>query len=253
MIGRLGARSFRRPSWTDERELMDGPVDPAALAGNLGDLAKANRWLGGVSLTLRAMGKLSADLPSGSCLSVLDVATGGADIPRAVVAWAHRRGLRPRLVATDLNTQMLSLAGRTTGRWAELRFAAADACRLPFANGSFDLVMCSLALHHMLPAEAVAMLREMRRVARRGVLVNDIVRCWHGYVGAWLFGHLLTRNPLTRHDGPLSFRRAYTCEEMLRLAAQAGLQPVRFERFLGVRVCMVHAITQPTAHPARAA
>ena len=80
---------------------------------------------------------------------------------------------------------------------------------------------------------------QLRRVARMGVIVNDLVRSWHGYVGAWLVGHLLTRNPLTRHDGPLSVRRAYTRAEMEQLARDAGLGPVRFAGFLGYRVAMV--------------
>jgi hypothetical protein len=118
-------------------------------------------------------------------------------------------------------------------------FAAADARCLPFGDLSFDVVMCSLALHHQVPDDALAMLREMRRVARRGVVVNDIVRCWRGYWGAWLLSRTLSRNPLTRHDGPLSVRRAYTRPEMLALAAEAGLGAVTFdEGLLGYRVAM---------------
>lgn len=241
MTAALGANSRWHPTWTAERELMDEPVqDLAALRGNLADLALTNRWLGGNSLTLQAMGQLIKGLPSGATLDILDVATGGADIPTAALRWAVQRRLRPRIVATDLSTQALAIAAqRTPKRAASLRFAAADARRLPFEDASFDIAMCSLALHHMVPPDAVAMLHEMGRVARRGVIVNDILRCWHGYLGGWLFGRLLTRNPLTRHDAPLSFRRAYTRDEMLGLAAEAGLGPVRFVSFFGFRTVMV--------------
>ena len=82
------------------------------------------------------------------------------------------------------------------------------------------------------------MLGEMRRVARRGVVVNDLVRGWLGYAGAWLLSRAVTRNPLTRHDAPLSARRAYTRAEMVALAARAGLGPLVFEGFLGYRATM---------------
>ena len=78
----------------------------------------------------------------------------------------------------------------------------------------------------------------MRRVARRGVIVNDLVRGWFGYLGAWLLTRVLSDNPLTRHDGPLSVRRAYTPVEMARLAERAGLGPVVFSGLLGYRVTM---------------
>jgi len=148
---------------------------------------------------------------------------------------------------------MLSLARGASKVSQSLCFAAADARLLPFAAASFDVVMCSLALHHLRPGQAVQMLREMRRVARRAVIVNDLLRCWHGFIGGWLFGHLLTRNPFTRNDAPLSFRRAYTLEEMKGLACQAGVEPVRFRGFLGFRVSMLHVISEPDSQLAQAA
>jgi hypothetical protein len=79
----------------------------------------------------------------------------------------------------------------------------------------------------------------MCRVARRGIVVNDLVRNWPGYAGAWLFSHALTRNPLTRHDAPLSARRAYTRREMTALFTCAGLSSVASIGFLGYRVALI--------------
>jgi len=253
VIRHLNVRALRHPVWTTERELMDEPIlDPDVLAGNLRDLAFSNRWLGGDLLTLRALARLVAGLPATSRLHVLDIATGGADMPDAVLSWSHRRGYRARVVATDLSSQMLSIARRRVGTTTGMKFAAADARRLPFADASFDIATCSLALHHLLPADAVSMLREMRRVARLGIIVNDLVRCWHGYAGGWLFGHLVSRNRLTRHDAPLSFRRAYTVNEMLDLAHAAGLERLEVTDFLGFRVaisCSVGAASRQLHEP----
>ena len=102
-----------------------------------------------------------------------------------------------------------------------------DGLALPFDDGSFDVVHCSLVVHHLAPGEAVALMGEMRRVARIGIVVNDLDRSRLGWVGAWLIGHLLTRNRYTRHDAPLSVRRAYRPPEMTELLRAAGLRPVR--------------------------
>ena len=90
----------------------------------------------------------------------------------------------------------------------------ADGRTLPYPDRSFDVAHTSLVLHHLAPDAAVALLREMGRVARLGVVVNDLDRSRLGWIGAWLLGHLLTANRYSRIDGPLSVRRAYRAEEM---------------------------------------
>jgi len=81
-------------------------------------------------------------------------------------------------------------------------------------------------LHHFSPDQAVVVIREMARVARIGVIVDDLLRSRVGYVGARLLGALLTSNRLTRHDGPLSVRRAYRRPELAALLRRAGIRPV---------------------------
>lgn len=217
---------------------MDLPgQDPDELAGCLDDLARANRLTGGVLLTTWALGRLTSGLPAGSELSILDLATGGADFPRAMTAWTRRRGLKPRVLATDASSEILDFASsRSDGIGVE--YAVADARALPYEDASFDVATCSLFLHHLKPDEAVLVLAEMRRVSRRGIIVNDLVRSWAGYWGTHIFTRASSRNRLFRHDGPLSVRRAYTKNEMAALATRAGLGPVRFHGIPGYRVAM---------------
>jgi len=81
-----------------------------------------------------------------------------------------------------------------------------------------------MLLHHLEPTAAVAVLCEMSRVARRGIVVNDLLRSRFAWLGAWLLSHLATRNRYTRYDAPLSVRRAYTVPELTSLIAAAGLR-----------------------------
>ncbi len=225
------------PARSHEEEWMDLPdQDPALVAECLDDLRRLNRWSGGVFLTVRALDHLTIELAPGAELAIVDVATGGGDFPRAMVAWAERRGLRARVLATDLSPMILGLAARDAPPGVE--FAVADARRLPFADGSFDVATCSLVLHHLKPDDAVRVLGEMRRVVRRGVIVNDLVRSWVGYLGALVVPRAMSKNSLFCHDAPLSVRRAYTKGEMAALAAQAGLGPVRFRGLPGYRLTM---------------
>jgi ubiquinone/menaquinone biosynthesis C-methylase UbiE len=225
----------------DTPELLDGPLDdPAAIAGNLRDLRRINRLFGGVALSRWGVGLLSDGAASAT---LLDVGTGGADIPVALLAAARREGRELRIEAVDSRSEILDAARAARpgiGRVEGLRLALADGSRLPYPDGSFDVAHASLVVHHLEPVAAIGFLAELGRVARRGVVVNDVERGRAAWAGAWLFGHLLTTNRFTRNDAPLSVRRAYTLEELRGLAEQAGLRVVDARRaMIGFRYALV--------------
>lgn len=220
---------------TNAEELLDGPLDdPEVLAGNLRDLRRVNRLLGGVRLSRLAIDRLTFGAPSGDPgrspdVLLLDVGTGGADIPIALLADARRRGRRLRIVGIDARPEIIDAAYAARPGLASvpgLTLAASDGRSLPYPDRSFDIVHASLVTHHLEPQDAMALLAEMARVARIGVVVNDLDRGRLRWCGAWLIAHLLTRNAYTRNDGPLSVRRAYTRRETRDLLASAGLRPV---------------------------
>jgi ubiquinone/menaquinone biosynthesis C-methylase UbiE len=227
-------------------ELIDRPgLDSQILADNLADIARVNRWLGGTTLSLQALEVLLSTAPPGPPVSLLDVGTGGADIPSAMTDWARRRGVRLSIVGVDLSAEILSLAAAGSGR--SLALAAADGRSLPFADNRFDVATCSLVIHHLDPEAAVEMLREMERVARYGVIVNDLTRSWLGYLGALALAPIASHIPLTRHDGPLSVRRAYTAAELVALLRAARLTPAACFNWAGYRTAIA-AVSQP-GHP----
>jgi len=73
----------------------------------------------------------------------------------------------------------------------------------------------------------VASLREMAAAARRGVIVNDLLRTRLALGLVWLATRLLRCHPISRHDGPLSVRRAYSAAELTALAQKAGITTLR--------------------------
>ena len=215
----------------DAVELLDGPLDDAAaLAGNLRDLRRINHRLGGVDVSATAIAALAAHRDE---LTMLDVGTGGADIPAALIARSRARGRRLRVVGIDSRPEVLAaaVAARPAIATIEgLELHVGDGRALRYADRSFDIAHASLVLHHLERDDALVLLREMGRVARLGVVINDLDRSRMGWVGALLIGHLLTRNRLTRHDAPLSVRRAYRPGELADMLREAGLIPVRTVR-----------------------
>jgi len=101
---------------------------------------------------------------------VLDIATGPGYIAEAFA------GATREVVGVDLTEAMLLIAKQRTKERgiSNVSFRAADAQNLPFENGAFDVVVCRLAVHHLLKPREV--LREMARVCRAGgtIVVEDI-------------------------------------------------------------------------------
>ncbi len=206
-------------------ELMDAPMlDRTELRRALRDLRVVNRWLGGTRVVVRHLSRLISRLPREE-YRILDIATGSADIPLALARWARRRGIRLDILATDVHPQTAAMAQELTAREPFIRMGQADARNLPFENNAFDFVLCSTALHHFEREEAIRILRELDRVAAWGVIVNDLRRSRLGLWGARLLAITLwRRSRFTRHDGPLSVRRAFTPAELKELARAAGLE-----------------------------
>jgi 2-polyprenyl-3-methyl-5-hydroxy-6-metoxy-1,4-benzoquinol methylase len=205
-------------------ELLDGPLDDQdALVANLRDLGRLNWLTGGTVLSRRAIAAL------GDTTRLLDVGTGGADIPLSLLAAARRRGRALTVTALDNRPEVLAaarIARPTLAATPGLSLALGDGLGLPYPDASFDVAHASLVLHHLEEGEAIAFLREMRRVASRGIVVNDLARSRLAWIGALLLTRTVARGRYTRNDGPLSVRRGWTRAEMLDLLDRAGLAPV---------------------------
>ena len=202
------------------RELLDDPVESSSeLEENFSDIERSNRQLGGFAAVESALRALRPK-------TILDVGCGSGDIAAFLARKARAEGERLSITCLDRNADVLAIAQRRQSA-AGLRFVQADGASLPFEDAGFDVAMCNLTLHHCDPSAAVALLRELRRVARMTPLVTDLRRSRVAWAAAALLVRIFTRNRLTRHDAPLSVLRAYTPREALELAHEAGWKDPR--------------------------
>jgi 2-polyprenyl-3-methyl-5-hydroxy-6-metoxy-1,4-benzoquinol methylase len=230
---------FALPRAEGVTELIDEPgIALEELSANLRDLERLNYLFGGTRLILRHLRPMLRRAEPAE-IRILDVATGGADIPVAIVRWARRQGRRVRIVGIDKNPQMLRATKDRMRRYPEVSLEIADALALPYPTASFDVVLCSLALHHFSYAQGVRLLGALDRIGRWGFIINDLVRSWHAYLLTWLAMRTFCRGRLVRHDGPLSIRRAYTLPELRAMVDEAGVGGVRIHPHPFFRVAIV--------------
>ncbi len=243
LLQRIGDMGLPR---TDQKELLDGSEwTPTELAGNFRDIERVNRYLGGVTLTVRAVSRVAESCKTSGMLSVLDVGTGSADIPVGVARWARKAHRPVAITGVDSQQAVLQLAGQRIGAYPEIRLQPATVPALAFSDASFDIAMCSLVAHHLVPYELERLLREMSRVARTAVIVNDLLRNRLSYNAARLLGGLSTHNRLTRNDGPLSIQKSYTLDELRGIMLAAGLRVVDVGQYALYRVAITAVPEMP--------
>jgi 2-polyprenyl-3-methyl-5-hydroxy-6-metoxy-1,4-benzoquinol methylase len=208
----FGLAGLRRRARRPER--MDQPgLDPGDHARALRGLSRVNRLS-----TVRRMlwDRLGALAPAGTPLRVLDVACGGGDNIVALARRAARRGRPWVFDGCDVSPVAVACARTAAARGG--------------ATAGYDVVMCSLFLHHLDEADAVRLMQRMAAAARRLVLVDDLVRSRTGYVLAWVGCRVLSRSCVVHHDGPVSVQAAFRPDEAAVLAARAGLRDVSVAR-----------------------
>ncbi len=220
-----------------EAELLDDPALGAqAVQAALREIRWVNRWLGGRHALRRGLAVALRDVPRGGTVEALDVGSGDATLPAAVVRWAARRGWRLRWVALDRSAAAAVLC-RDVGRPAAV--IQADALAMPFRERSFDVVVASMFLHHFPAPAVIDLLRNLRRLARIALVINDLRRSRLAWAGIWALSRALGSHPVFAHDAPLSVRRGFTAEELQAAAHGAGIQPRALFRCWAFRLVLV--------------
>ncbi len=219
------------PERSHEPEIMDRPGNSREdLQAVLDDIGTINRRLGGARAVLRGVRPFFERHTESRPLKLLDIGTGGADLPKALVRLATRSGVELQVTAVDLDPNTAAIASRKTERCPQIRVVRADAFSLPFADRSFDLVTASLFAHHFPHRDVVRLLNELARRSRIAVVINDLRR----HFLPWLAIHVVSRvgrlHPMVVHDGPLSVLRGFTYEELERAARECGAGPFQLTR-----------------------
>jgi SAM-dependent methyltransferase len=238
-----------------EKEMMDLPGNPKELlVEDLHNLRIINRYLGGYRGVMKGLKRLVRKDGIGR-FSLLDVGTGSADIPQIIVQWARNRGIEARVVALEPDPVTAHVAATLTqeqinppfipllqrGKEGDFRrcgisVVRGDGMAPPFCAASFDFVLASQLLHHFPEDKIVAQLRTWSRVARRAIIVSDLVRHPIAYCGIRLLTKLFTRNIMTLTDAPLSVQRAFTMAEWRELFRKAEIGPFQILSIFPYRV-----------------
>lgn len=200
-------------------EWLDVDADAALQRRSHRDIALSNRLFGGVHAVRAELAPWL--VPEAGAVTLLDVGTGTGDIPERLRKEAARRGVSLQVIGLDGRMELV----RAT-RELPVPGVCGDALDLPFATRSFDFVIASQVLHHFTHDDAVRLVREMNRVARRRAVIADLRRSWVAVAGLWLVSFPLGFHRVSRHDGIVSILRGFESPELRDLVKGAtGVVP----------------------------
>ena len=211
-----------------EPELMDRPQPVSAeLESDLRNLRQLNRYFGSYDLVRHFIHRW---IKPGDRMRIVDLATGSGDIPRLIVDHARRVGADVAITALDRQAATLEIARKLSAQYPEISFVSADMLEWK-PDSAYDIVLCTLVLHHFSEEDAVRVLKLCRDLSQKFVLVSDLRRGLLASIGVYLLTALIFRDPMTKYDGRVSAARAFSFVELAELARIAGWTNFNHQKF----------------------
>ena len=200
---------------------LSGPVLDACLR----EIARINRWLGGNRIVRQGLMHLLRQLAPapGQVIRIADLGCGGGDGLRHLATWATRAGFSLHFTGLDANAATIAYARTASADFPQITYQQANVLEDSSTFEGYDLVICSLFLHHLEEAEQIALITRLRQAGVKALLINDLQRG----VLPWLLFRLVSRifglSPMSRHDGALSVRKAFHRRELVHLMQACGI------------------------------
>ena len=218
---------------------MDQPdLDRDRLNCALGGLSRLNRWSGSAGNLWPVLRDLAMQLqrtdqpncPKQVTLRILDLATGAGDNPIRLALKARKENLPMQFAGCDVNPHSIEFASRRAQEaGVDIDWFVCDVLEDEL-SASYDVIMCSLYMHHLSNDEATYLIGRMWQAASRTVVVCDLVRSRFGLLLATAASRILTSSYVVQTDGPISVRAAYTIHEFSNIANQAGVLEYRIRK-----------------------
>lgn len=198
-------------------EIMDDfTLEGKELRDTFDKLELINRLLGGNRVTLNGIEQILKSYSKNEPITIVDLGCGHGDILRDVARLGQKKGYNFKLIGVDANADAIAYANELSKDFENLSFLNIDIFSEDFQKIDFDVVLCTLFLHHFKPEELQDLLHSNFNRARIGIVVNDLHRTRVAY---YLFNliSLFTANKMVREDGLTSILKAFKRKDLLEL------------------------------------
>lgn len=202
-----------------EPEIMDDfSMEGEILRGALDKIAKINQLLGGNQLTLRGVQNLIATIPKTTEISIVDVGCGNGDMLRTLANFGLKHNLNFRLIGIDANNFTINYARKLSENYPNINFKCENIFSKPFEELKYDIVLCTLTLHHFKKDEIIRLMTLFNSNSRIGIVINDLHRNALAYRLFQALCFVFQLNAMSREDGLVSILRGFKKEELVNFS-----------------------------------
>lgn len=204
---------------TDESETMDDfGMEGEILRDALDKIAKINQLLGGNQLTLRGVQDLIRNISKSNEIRIVDVGCGNGDMLRTLADFGLKNNLKFQLIGIDANNFTVSHAQKLSEEYSNISYQCEDVFDKPFGELKYDIILCTLTLHHFKDNEIIYLLNVFNANANIGIVINDLQRSAVAYRLFQALCFVFRLNDMSREDGLISILRGFKKEELIKFS-----------------------------------
>lgn len=206
---------------TNQTEIMDDfELKGYALEETLQDLDIINKWLGGNQITIHGIQELLGDIPKNQCIKIADIGCGNGTMLRETVNWARKNNRKLQLTGIDANLHAIEIAKKMSVSYPEISYSSANIFSEVYKFEEWDIILCTLTLHHFKNPEILKLLKELCSQAKIGIVINDLQRSRIAYYLFKAFCTVFIKNEIAKKDGLVSILRGFKKKELVALAQE---------------------------------
>lgn len=206
---------------SEQAEIMDDfQLQGPELEKTLQDLDNINKFLGGNTITINGVKELLKNCTKGSPIVIADIGCGSGTILRKIAEWGRKKGLNLKLLGIDANIHAIELAKQKSTQFPEIDFEALNIFSEEFQKKEFDIILCTLTLHHFKNPEIISLLNSLYKQVRIGIVINDLQRSKKAYYLFQAFCKVFINNEIARLDGLTSILRSFKKKDLRGLSTK---------------------------------
>jgi len=195
---------------TSESEIMDDfDLQGEELGKTLNDLDNINSWLGGNKITINGVGKILQESSPKNTIRIADIGCGNGAMLRKLAEWGRRNGYSFELIGIDANTHAIAIGEDLSADYPEIKYKSLNIFSDEFRNLHFDIILCTLTLHHFKDQEIIDLLNQLYGQVKKGIIINDLHRSSAAYILFQAFCGAFVNNEIARKDGLISILRGF--------------------------------------------
>ncbi len=208
-----------------EKEIMDDfLIEETALKTALSDISRVNTMLGGNTITIKGVHKLCQNLSPSKEPIILDLGCGEGTMLRSIAKSFRKKGRKAKLIGIDLNEKSIAYAKKMSTSYPEITYQRVNLLEIDETKFNCDIVLCTLTLHHFSCNEIITIIKKTVKLARIGVIINDLQRSKWAYYLFLLFSLFFIKGYVAKNDGLVSIKRGFIRQELIEYSKKLGLK-----------------------------